>query len=133
MQTEKGASDLQNYFEYVQKVLGVRSVVLGATTESAKTCDLWIQIQDFGTYTDAEKDLLQKMIAAMKLENFSVQMTELNSTFSISALTTLKFIDQPQAEGETFSARVLLLKPELKKKTWSDLQDVVKRLVSYKN
>lgn len=133
MHTEKGTTDLQNYLEYVQKVLGVRSVVLSASSEPDLVCDLWIQIQDFGSYVEAEKDLLQKMISAMKLEAYTIQITDLNVTERISALMTLRFVDQPEGADETFSARVLLLKPELKKKTWADLQDVVKRLAAYKN
>lgn len=120
-------SEKSDYFDYVTEVLGIRSILQAPETRGA--APLLILVEDFSAYSSEEKDLLAKMISALKLDPKILRVSE-ESTGETGDKFTLYFQDKPGAENSaekmfTYSPRVLLREPSLKKKAWDDLQKVI--------
>ncbi len=117
----------QNYFEYVEKVLGVKSLLLDQVTQT----DLLFCIQNLATYSEAEKELLHKMISAIKLDSEQTKCCDLSQRNQFQARLAMLLIDDWAPQNtlnsdilSAFSPRILLKKPELKKLAWAELQKI---------
>lgn len=123
-------TDVKNYLTYLNKTLGVTKVLnLKSDLQSAEKhfeseVDLGFFILGYDSYTNAEHELLQKMISAMKLSSDQFFLTDINNinTFHINSKIQIYFVDEPASDEQTYSPRVLLKKPELKKITWDFLK-----------
>jgi hypothetical protein len=125
-------SEKQDYFNYVIDVLGVREILLeGHPAESLEQIPLLILVQDYATYSEEEKELLVKMIGAMKIEAQKIAVTDLSQRTVESSQYALYLCDEvgdencPANEIQTYSPRILLQRPELKKPAWSALQKMM--------
>lgn len=120
------------YIDYVQNVLGVKAIMreAGDAEASAVRPALWVRVQNLSTYSEAEKDLLSKMLAALKLgpSLYFVVETGSREDQALSSELVLEFADERiEVSGKvlTYSPRTLLQKGDLKKVAWADLQKII--------
>lgn len=125
-------SEKKDYFDYVENVLGIKSILLNPTSvqESVKT-PLLICVENYLNYTPEEKDLLAKMIGALKIDLQKIKVMPLDesvkcpSDFSVYFLEKLDQITANENTVTTYSPRILLKNAEFKKNAWNDLQKVI--------
>jgi len=138
---------MQSYLNYLEKVLGLKSVVLPPREALSETetgpikCRVLFVSEN--PLSQKAMELLQKMREAMKLESESVKIisaSEISApelqVLSLSAEKVVCFsktlydtlaIEDSQ-KFYTHNPEELLKKPELKKPTWEDLKQVMKSL-----
>ena len=124
-----------DYFDYLENVLGIKSIIqdsIAGLQQSRKT-DLLFCVENYGSYDAIEMDLLQKMIAAVKIDPARLKICDVKEKNQFEMKACVLFLDQMNTvESEkylvvqTHSPRVLLKKPELKKIAWNELQKIVK-------
>lgn len=119
---------INQYVKFLTDTLGIKSIL--TAPEKPNSIKFVICVESLDSYQKTELDLLNKMIAALKLksENFlildSIAFKKQMHDFSNSKIIKLK--DKPVNSDETFSARALLIQPDLKRTAWIDLQRLVK-------
>ncbi len=117
---------INNYLNhYLQKTLGVSQILnqLSDPQLTAKSeVDLGFFIENYASYTSYESELFLKIIQAMKLNPNQYQIYDLTEKNKITNRIQVFFIDHPVNINETYSARILLKNPDLKKVTWAFLQ-----------
>jgi hypothetical protein len=129
-------SSSEDYFNYVVNVLGVKSLYLDANDQSepgAGASRLLIVVEDLLNYSNEEKELLEKMISALKLDLAVIKIGEASAVAHFKYEFKVNFVNdfnpdtQPKSVTEmvTFSPRTLLKTPAKKKQAWSDLQRVI--------
>ncbi len=117
-------SEKKDYFDYVENVLGVKSILLNPKQNTP----LLIAVENLATYNAEEHDLLGKMVGALKIDAAKIAIVNLAEAQSFQPEFVICFQDQPIEKTPlkntitTFSPRILLKKPELKKNAWNDLQ-----------
>ncbi len=131
-----------DYIDYVRNVLGVKSIFSNEVAPAAEILkvSLLVYVQDFNSYSRAEKDLLEKMLAALKIPPNEIQAIDFNEKFQVEAKVTAYLTDQVagQLTGQfklahdlapneihTYSPRVLLNNVALKKAAWAELQKIL--------
>lgn len=122
-------SELNQYLSFINETLGVHTILLTDAENTSipknDTIKYFIYVESLSNYSDEESMLLEKMIGALKLDPIEYGVFEFNKNdIPKSSQPGLKIIlcDLPNEKGETFSPRVLLRKPELKRKAWDDLK-----------
>lgn len=132
------SDERRQYIQYVQNILGVKSLVL----DSVPTARLGVQshvpllvmVENLHSYSEAETDLLKKMVGALKIETHLVEVVDASDMSRYRADMYLQLSDSGQplqevAEGApvvtTYSARTLLQNTSLKKTTWAELQKII--------
>lgn len=129
-------SDLKNYFDFVSQTLGVNSIFFESIAKSAESVNIKIffAVESFENYNEEEKELLQKMINAVKIPSENYIIGQLQDAQKNSYACVVYFSDRPDSkfistdskiEINTYSPRLLLKSPDLKKATWEDLQKVI--------
>lgn len=130
---------VETYFEFVENVLGIKQVLLDRTVEAMaeeiaagtppQEIQILISVQDLENYSAPEKDLLYKMIQALKLKPESYLVIDTANKTGYLAQHELSFSDKPQPSTadliETYSPRVLISKPTLKKSAWTEMQKLL--------
>ena len=138
-------SEKKDYFDYVENVLGVKSILLEhqhdhEEDQKLKVSPLLILVDNYLGYTVDENELLAKMIAALKIESELIRVFQLNKSEILrtnQAEFTIFFVDDIHQELNkeslnmtnkiiTHSPRFLLKNPKYKKKAWDDLQEVIR-------
>lgn len=124
-----------DYFEYLENVLGIKSIL--QSHEDLKgpaviTTDLLFCIQDYKNYSAEESDLLSKMIAAVKVDPSRLKVCDFDDAVKFETQCLVIFqneVQNPPVKAsltvQTFSPRVLLKKPDLKKQAWTELQKIL--------
>ena len=132
----------KDYFDYLENVLGIKTILDHSPAPLFAKTELLICVENYQTYGRAEIDLLQKMVAALKVDAARTIIADLKQQSQIAKRVTIVFKDQPggfqpgvfQPEGEltvqTYSPRVLVQKPQLKKIAWTELQKVLQFFAS---
>lgn len=119
-------SELHNYFKnYLTDTLGINSIVSDAAIKASSSVKYAIGVEDLKSYNNNESELLNKMIAALKIESTEMELFDLAGLSDRIFSKMTKFIllmNEPRNGNETFSPRVLLVRPDLKRKTWEDLK-----------
>ncbi|MBC7742459.1 MAG: hypothetical protein H7061_09690 [Bdellovibrionaceae bacterium] len=126
-------SSKKDYLDYVREVLGVQSLfAMPAVVEPELEVPLIIYVQDYLSYTAAEKNLLQKMLLALKVPLLQMHLLDFNDPKKIKYQIRVCLTDQKPPAGttdandiHTLSPRVLLQNTALKKVAWDDLQKVL--------
>ncbi len=119
---KRGVSSAQEVLKYFNEVLGVTQVLVDASPVSlTPRAGFVFIVENYVSYTADEKELLMKMIAAMKLDIAQVQIQDLNQSSADEAARCIYLVDQPGAD-QSYSPRVLIKNPKLKKTTWDFLQ-----------
>jgi hypothetical protein len=123
------SSELNQYLTFLNETLGVKSILLypaeNASTTKNDTIKYFIYVENLSAYSAEESTLLEKMIGALKLNPIEFGVFEFQENEALNhAQLDLKIIlrDQPNVKGETYSPRILLIKPEFKRKAWDDLK-----------
>lgn len=125
----------QDYFEYLENVLGIKSIIQDSKTGSLqnKKADLLFCVENYASYSAVEIDLLQKMITAVKLDPSRFKVCDLKEKNQFEMKACVLFLDEiSPAKPEKYfivqaqSPRVLLKHPEFKKVAWNELQKIVK-------
>lgn len=124
-----------DYFEYLENVLGIKSIIQESKLGSLqnKKTDLLFCVENYATYSADEIDLLQKMIAAVKIAPTRLIVCDLKEKNQFETKACVLFLDEIDAiKPEKYfvvqaqSPRWLLKNPELKKVAWNELQKIVK-------
>lgn len=123
----------QDYIEYVSQVLGVKSILNDLQSSSTtQQVPLLVCIERYATYDQNEKELLFKMISALKIDQKNIVLIDLEDINNYQAQFYVYFIDQQQQKNstednlvQTYSPRFLLKNSEFKKNAWNDLQKVI--------
>ena len=126
-------SEKKDYFDYVQNVLGVKSILLNQEpVETIKQRPLVIYVENYINYSPEEMELLSKMIAALKIDLNWIRVVDLDNQ-EIQSEFTIYFIEELNQNDpiekniiRTYSPRILLKNSKYKKKAWDDLQVVIK-------
>jgi hypothetical protein len=125
--------------EYLQKTLGVSQILnqnseqsINANLTTEPSVDLGFFIEEYATYSEAEKDLLQKMISAMKLRENQYQIFALSEMNNIQSKFKIIFVNEPKNEEQIYSPRNLLVHPENKKNTWEFLKKMMSKCLFLK-
>lgn len=120
----------EDYFDYVSQVLGVKNIFI-SPGESLDSVPLLIVVENLAAYSAEEKELLDKMVTALKQDPSQIKIADMASEPKINFEFVVRFVSSPQPNANenqlnVFSPQVLLNKPELKKQVWSDMQNVIK-------
>ena len=125
-------SEKKDYFDYVVNILGVKSLLLNQeTTGLLQVVPLLVCVEDYASYTGTEKDLLAKMIGALKIDLNLIKVIDLNqraifqSEFSVYFLEDVNNRVIEVNRVQTHSPRFLLKNPQYKKQAWEDLQKLI--------
>lgn len=128
----KGMSEKNDYFDYVSQVLGVKSILNDLQATVAKQTPLLIAVEGYSSYDNNEKDLLIKMISALKIDQKNIQVSDLSEASQYQAQFYVYFIDEQSQNNstednlvQTYSPKYLLKNPDYKKNAWNDLQKVI--------
>ena len=132
-------SSLKLYLNYVQDVLGIKQIFMNSSVLAPmkiRTVTVLIFIENLKTYSLEENTLLEKMISALRLEAQQFLILEEHPAQYFSGYQ-LYFLDdvtssveiKPQ-EFKTWSPRLLLQKPELKKEAWAVMQSLLQKINS---
>ncbi len=123
------SSELNQYLTFLNDTLGVKSILLtpaeNASTTKNDTIKYFIYVENLSNYTTEETALLEKMMGALKLNPVELGLFELaEDQASNRTQVGLQVIlrDQPKEKQETYSPRILLVKPQLKRKAWDELK-----------
>jgi hypothetical protein len=124
-----------NYFDYLENVLGIKSLVyasMGSQDDILKTTEMLICVENYMSYQEEEIELLQKMITALKVDPAHIMICDLSDKDDYEMKVCVIFQDEPVYSTserfllvQTYSPRILLKKPELKKVAWNELQKVI--------
>ena len=128
-------AEREEYIDYVVKVLGVKTLFVEPGTfsdEAAPHTPLLILVEEYSSYSPEEIDLLEKMVAALKLDTSFIKIADLKNSSVMASDFKIYFTDKELNVGgvetnqvSTYSPRVLLKKAILKKQAWNDLQKVI--------
>lgn len=126
-------SDKKDYFDYVANVLGVKSILLNQDPSTVlPVVPLLICVQDLASYTEAEEELLTKMIAALKIDLSLIKVVDLNQSNLFQFEFAIQFFDDMKLNQSssshitaTYSPRYLLKNPQDKKIAWDEMQKVI--------
>lgn len=137
-------SEKEDYFSYLENVLGIKTVLVdpmanqvGASQSADKIkSPLIFLVEGLSNYTAPETDLLNKMIAALKIDLSQLQAVDSQMSEACESEFTVHFVDQvsamlpkmPASEVVlvTHSPRFLLKNVGFKKQAWEDLQKVIR-------
>ncbi len=122
----------KDYFDYLENVLGIKTVVNASLSTPISNTPLLFCVENYASYSTEELDLLNKMISAVKIDPSEWMLVDLSLQKQIQKKVCVLFKDEINADQtdaeltiETFSPRVLLKNPNLKKNTWAELQKVM--------
>ncbi len=126
-------SSKKDYIDYVRDVLGVQSLHgLNEMTIQGVEIPLVIYVEDYLTYSSPEKDLLDKMLLALKVPILQMLILDSHDPKNVNYEFRLRLTDEKPSvnpvlpnEIHTFSPRVLIKNAALKKLAWDDLQKVL--------
>lgn len=126
-------SEKKDYFDYVENVLGIKSILLNQVSqEEAQSIPLLVCVENLVNYTLEEKDLLAKMIGALKIDLQLIKVVALNETEKYKPDYSIYFLDDINQNisdkinmVKTYSPRFLLKNSDYKKNAWNDLQKVI--------
>lgn len=128
---------MQSYIDYVQNVLGVKSILHSApqAAEQVQTAEAAASLIYFVLETEMkaeERELFDKIVAAIKLtaQDFRVVLAsalaqgEWAVVMSSNPLEAQKLLIDlsPAKTLFTYSPKALLAKPELKREVWENLK-----------
>ncbi len=125
------AKRIQDYLNYVKDVLGIEHLFFIDDQLTAKK--IVISVVDFNLFSAAERELLEKMISALQLDSKSFIVID-SSDLALYQPEYLLKLSSVITTGhspntvETYSPRLLLTSPELKKTAWSDMQIFLQRI-----
>ncbi|MBC7421257.1 MAG: hypothetical protein H7328_11065 [Bdellovibrio sp.] len=128
-------SSRNDYIDYVRNVLGVKAIFSNEISEqiTPEEIPLLVRVQDFNSYSAEEKDLLTKMLAALKIPNEYSRTFDLAENPNVVCKVAVYLTDELKSmkdllpnEIHTYSPRVLLHTPALKKAAWDELQKVLR-------
>ncbi|MCC2679041.1 MAG: hypothetical protein K0R29_1617 [Pseudobdellovibrio sp.] len=135
-------SEKNDYFDYVSSVLGVKSVYIepvspqeahnAGATASKEVIPLLVSVENLAQYSADERDLLEKMISALKIDLNKIKVCDVSQVANFEFAYLIQFSEAPVAASNsenvliTHSPRVLLKNPALKKQVWNEFQTVIK-------
>jgi len=139
-------SEKSDYFDYVSTVLGVKSVYIEpassqalpqtltqtASAASKEVIPLLVSVENLEQYSAEERDLLEKMISALKIDLSKIKVCDVALANDYEFAYLIQFSESLSASAHTenvlitHSPRVLLKNPSLKKQVWNEFQAVIK-------
>lgn len=130
---------IKDYLKFAKDVLGIKHLFFSTQQrpqqkhqDAGITHRLIIVVDNLTTYAPDEKELLLKMIGALKMDPESYEIITAEQAANKSAEFTLLLVDTPGEASATtvatFSPRHLLKFPDLKKRAWADMQFLLKKM-----
>lgn len=115
-------------------VLGIKNLMIDQSSQkkdAKSSYVILVLVEDFMGYNAEEKDLLNKMLAALKMDLTLFKVLDSIEEHSNDFKFEIQFLDEvpnqeiPKNKIITHSPRVLLSEPKLKKQAWDQLQKVI--------
>lgn len=133
LKTRVKMSDKNDYFDFVSNVLGVKSILLSQSTENVlQVVPLLIAVENLNSYTDAENELLSKMIGALKIDQKLIRLVDLKEVSLYQPEFSIHFVEELNQNNVslanqvmTYAPRSLLKHPEFKKQAWDEMQKAI--------
>lgn len=122
-------SELKDYFNYLSETLGIKSLLLESAT-GEQQIPLLVLVESLNSYSQDEKELLAKMLSALKIPQEQMKVIDMAEETELSAMQSLILCDSPDSfnNHETiraYSPRILLKQPQLKKLAWEEMQKLL--------
>ena len=122
-------SNREDYFNYIGEVLGIKSILLEDGASATRPIPLLVVVDQLNSYSAEEWELLEKMISALKISKEKIRIIDASTQSVPRSDRLLILADDPKpSEGSnvsTYSPRILRLRPEFKKKAWTEMQMLV--------
>ena len=122
-------SNREDYFNYIGEVLGIKSILLEDGASATRPIPLLVVVDQLNSYSAEEWELLEKMISALKISKEKIKIIDASTQSVPRSDRLLILADDPKpSEGSnvsTYSPRILRLRPEFKKKAWTEMQMLV--------
>ena len=124
-------SVIVDYLNYAKDVLGIKHLFFIGTQVTSKK--VVISVVDLKKFSEPEHELLNKMISALNLDSQTTVVIDacdiqLYMPQFLLKLSLTIALDQPENCVETFSPRLLIGNPDLKKHAWSHMQTFLQLL-----
>ncbi len=118
-------SGIRDYLNYAKDVLGIRHLFF--IGEQAISKKVVISVADLKDFSEAEHELLTRMISALNLDSQTTLVIDSDELHLYTPQFLLKLsltivINQPVNCVETFSPKLLIANPDLKKQAWLQMQ-----------
>ena len=104
-------SEKKDYFDYVENVLGVKSIMLNPKQNTP----LLIAVEDLLTYSADEQDLLGKMVGALKIDPAKISIVDMNEAGNYQSEYGIFFRNQPAEKTNLKNATTHRLRPKLER------------------
>ena len=125
---------MQEYIKYLKNVLGVTQILrddsapvtmVAAPTAVAHKISVWVE--NYTQFSTEDHTLLNNMLAAMKIPDGDMVVSDLSLKTSASALN-FDLVMTPDASGtQTYSPQVLHANKNLKATVWTFLQTIMQQ------
>ncbi len=120
-----------DYLNYAKDVLGIKHLFFIGEQVTLKK--VVVSVTDLKDFSGPERELLDKMISALNLDSQTTVVIDSNDLVHYKPQFLLKLsvtvsVDQPVNTIETFSPRLLMDNPGLKKQAWSQMQSFLQLL-----
>ena len=125
---------LNTYFEYIENVLGVKQIYIDVSEQEVINAKLLVVVEQLQSMTADEKELLEKMITALQVEQSFITMVDsaqlknkkINAEFVLKMLNTQQLPKETESTQQiTYSSAILIKQPQLKKEAWAHLQKLI--------
>jgi len=116
--------------QYLIETLGLRRILSSHLEVKQTERIIEIFVQNLNDYNYEEKELLQKMILAMKIDLNLIKVSDLNMNNAKASECQISFemVDDIKSPyHQTYSPRVLLKQSKLKNEAWAFLQRVMQK------
>lgn len=122
----------KQFIKYLTDILGIKKIYL--EQETVAKVDIIIYVENYGSLSLAESELLKKMIEALKLEQQSIKILDLqNETLNQASLFQIYLVNNPlhmqnkisKNTVVTFSPTILNVKTQFKKEAWNEMQKAI--------
>ncbi|MES2801157.1 MAG: hypothetical protein V4654_01575 [Bdellovibrionota bacterium] len=128
---------MQEYIKYLKNVLGVSQILRDesprdfSASEVAHASKISVWVENYDQFTTDDHTLLNNMLAAMKIPNGDMVVSDLSLKVSGTSQIAFDLVLSPDASGnQTYSPQVLHANKNLKSTVWTFLQTIMQKYKS---
>ncbi|MGZ3690541.1 MAG: hypothetical protein ACXVAX_03505, partial [Pseudobdellovibrio sp.] len=108
----------EDYFDYVINTLGVKSIYIESSpadinTQASIEIPLLIKVENLDNFTVEESDLLEKMVAALKMDLNQIKIIDSRAGREINAGYTVFLVDENSNPAASTSNSVVTHSPRV--------------------
>lgn len=125
---------MQEYIRYLKNVLGVNQILkddsvpvtrLASTSVVAHKISVWVE--NYNQFSAEDHTLLNNMLAAMKIPNGDMLVSDLSQKDSNAAINFELVLNPQDQNTQTYSPQVLHANKNLKSTVWTFLQTIMQQ------